>query len=338
MGPDDADLLGGVAVGILLVDPQGLIARANASTEQLLNRSERLMVGLPLGDLLGRAVMDAIAREDDLAIYDAEVATGGGTLRLDITSSRIADWFGWRAVTLHAVGPGHLAERAETGRVAVGAAAMLAHEIKNPLSGIRGAAQLLGAGELSTLIVREVDRVAALIDRMQPFTDAHPPALVPGNVHSVLAHARRLALAGVARDIPVEERYDPSLPLALIDHDGLTQVLLNLLRNASEVLVETAEPLITITTGYRHGTVRRAAGDRPPTALPIEICVIDNGPGPPPDIAGQLFEPFVSGRRDGTGLGLAIVDKLVRDMSGMVRHAREGDRTVFRLLLARAPA
>ncbi|WP_375427482.1 nitrogen regulation protein NR(II) [uncultured Sphingomonas sp.] len=335
--PDWPDLFGALPVGILLIDPEGRVARANATAEQLLNLSERTMKGQALAELLRLPITEAVARGDDLAIYDVGIAVGERTVRLDLTAADVADWPGWRAVALHAAGFRHLSDRPEAGRVAVGAAAMLAHEIKNPLSGIRGAAQLLGSNELTTLIVTEVDRIAALIDRMQLFTDIRPLPLSAVNIYPVLAHARGVVLAGVARDIVIEERFDPSLPAVLINGDAFVQVLLNLLRNAAEALVDTADPIIVITTAYRHGATRRIGQDRQLPALPIEVCVIDNGPGPPPEIAEQLFDPFVSGRRDGTGLGLALVDKLVRDMGGLVRYGREHGRTVFRVLLARAP-
>lgn len=337
-GPDWADLFGTLPVGVLLLDPQGRVARANASAEQLFNLSERVMTGQALSDLLRFPLVDALGRGEDLAIYDADVAIGGGTARFDLTGSDIVGRPGWRAVTLHPAGPRHLSDRPEAGRAAIGAAAMLAHEIKNPLSGIRGAAQLLGAGELETLIVTEVDRIAALIDRMQLFTDTRPLPLSPENIYPVLAHARALAVAGFARGAVIEERFDPSLPAALINADALVQVLLNLLKNAAEATDKAGDSVISITTAYRHGATRRIGQDRLVLALPIEVCVIDDGPGPPPEIADQLFDPFVSGRGDGTGLGLAVVDKLVRDMGGLVQHAREHGRTVFRVLLARAPA
>lgn len=336
--PDWSELFGALPIGMLLIDAGGHVSRANAPAEQLLNLSERQMIGRPFADLLQAPLVQAVARGEDVAIYDAEIATGGGVLRVDLTASAIAGWPGWRAVALHATGPRHLSDRSETGRVAVGAAAMLAHEIKNPLSGIRGAAQLLGPGELSTLIVTEVDRVAALIDRMQLFTDTRPLPLSADNIYPILAHVRGVAAAGVASGVSIEERYDPSLPCALVNADALIQILLNLLKNAAEAVVNEQEPRIAITTAYRHGATRRIGLDRQLHPLPIEICVVDNGPGPPPEILGQLFEPFVSGRPDGTGLGLALVDKLVRDMGGLVRYAREHGRTVFRLLLARSPA
>lgn len=334
--PGWPELFGALPVAVLLTDPEARVAMANAPAEQLLNISERLMLGRPLTDLL-RYPKERASAGQDLAVYDAEVATRGGVHRVDFTESHVAEHPGWRAITLHAAAPRHLPGRAEGGRAAIGAAAMLAHEIKNPLSGIRGAAQLLGTNELTTLIVTEVDRIAALIDRMQGFTDTRPLQLQAENIYPVLDHVRTLALAGFARGVTITADYDPSLPPALVNRDALTQVLLNLLKNAAEASESTAEPCITIVTAFRHGVVRRGgvAGER--VNLPINISVVDNGPGPPADIAGQLFDPFVSGRREGLGLGLALVDKLVRDMGGLVQHAREDGRTVFRLLLPRAP-
>jgi two-component system nitrogen regulation sensor histidine kinase GlnL len=294
------------------------------------------MLGRPLNQLLSSPREHAAVAGQDLSVYDVEVATREGILRVDFAEAHIADRPGWRAITLHATPARHLPSASGGARAAVGAAAVLAHEIKNPLSGIRGAAQLLGPGELTTLIVTEVDRIAALIDRMQGFTDTRPVPLADENIYPILAHARSLALAGFAAGLSIEERYDPSLPAARINRDALTQILINLLKNAAEALADTPQPRIAIVTAYRHGVAKRTGDLR--QELPIEIAVIDNGPGPPPEIAGALFEPFVSGRSTGVGLGLALVDKLVRDMGGLVRHAREQDRTVFRLLLPRGAA
>lgn len=221
---------------------------------------------------------------------------------------------------------------------------MLAHEIKNPLSGIRGAAQLLGDAdgqrELTTLITTEVDRIAALIDRMQDFTDTRPLTAAAYNVYPLLDHVRQVARAGFARDVTIEERFDPSLPPALIDRDAFTQVALNLLKNACEALAGQSERRVTIATAYRHGMAASAAAGRPRRPLPIELSILDTGPGAPADIAEHLFEPFVSGKAEGRGLGLALVDKLVRDMGGIVTYAREGEpeHTVFRVFLPRANA
>ena len=277
-----------------------------------------------------------------LAVYDVDIATPRGRIRVDYAAAMLADYPGWRVISLHASastrGLGHSAGRAASARAASGAAAMLAHEIKNPLSGIRGAAQLIGAGELTTLIVTEVDRIAALIDRMQDFSDTRPLPVRAENIYPLIAHARRLALAGFARGLTIEERFDPSLPPAMVDRDALLQILINLLKNAQEATRDTRQPRLVLTTAYRHGMSVSAAPGRPRIPLPIEICVIDNGPGAPPDIADHLFDPFVSGRPEGQGLGLALVDKLMRDMGGIVQYAREGtpEMTTLRLLLPRA--
>jgi two-component system, NtrC family, nitrogen regulation sensor histidine kinase GlnL len=331
--PGFADLFAALPVAMLTIGPDGCIAHANAACEQLLNQSVRSMRGQPLGDLLP----DQPRRGDDFAAFDAEIVTARGVrLRADIAEADVGDHPGWRVMTIHPAAALRF-DRGAGGRAATGAAAMLAHEIKNPLSGIRGAAQLLGPGELTQLITTEVDRVAALIDRMQDFTDTRPLPVQAENIYPLLAHARDLALAGFARGVPIEERFDPSLPLACVNRDALLQVLINLLKNAREAVADERDPVITVATAYRHG-MARAGSDGRRVALPIEIAVIDNGPGAPPDLAEHLFDPFVSGRPEGQGLGLALVDKLVRDMGGVVQYAREGspEMTVFRLLLPRA--
>lgn len=329
--PGDGELFAAMPVAVLALDPDGCIARANAACEQLLNWSERAMRGLPLAAVLPGQPR----RADDFAAFDAEVETARGLkLRVDIAEAALPDRPGWRVVMLHPAGPRRF-DRSAGSRAAVGAAAMLAHEIKNPLSGIRGAAQLLDAGELTTLIVDEVDRIAGLIDRMQNFTDTRPLLLSTENIYPLLAHVRQVATAGFARDVSWEERFDPSLPPAQVSGDALVQVLLNLVKNAAEATASQADRRIILATAYRHGTAVSVGPDRPRRPAPIEIAVIDNGPGAPADIADQLFAPFVSGRPEGQGLGLALVDKLVRDMGGLVRYAREGEPavTVFRLLL-----
>lgn len=341
--PGFRELFGALPVASLVVDPEGRVAQANAAAEQLLNLSERLMLGRGLPDIVLLPAGEERAREGgDVAVYDAEVATArGAKLRVDFAEAHVVHHPGWRIMTLHDAGGrrlGHASDRSGGTRAATGAAAMLAHEIKNPLSGIRGAAQLLGPGELTGLITTEVDRIAALIDRMQDFTDTRPVPCRAENVYPLLAHARGVALAGFARGVTIEERYDPSLPPVQANRDALLQILLNLLKNAREAVGGRPNARIVLATAYRHGTAARPVRGSAAVPLPIEICVIDDGPGPPADIAAHLFDPFVSGRPEGTGLGLALVEKLVRDMGGLVQYAREGvpERTVFRLLLPRA--
>jgi two-component system nitrogen regulation sensor histidine kinase GlnL len=342
-GPTFAELFAGLPTATLVVDPGGLVRHANGECELLLNLSERAMRGLPLTDVLtpptgageGRAV----------SAFDVEIGSDRiGRLRVDYYETPIADHDGWRAIALHpASGARKVGQSAERGgaRAVVGAAAMLGHEIKNPLSGIRGAAQLLaaeGAGaELTTLITTEVDRIAALIDKMQDFTGRQVNAQ-PTNIYPLLDHARRVAQTGFARDITIEESFDPSLPPVLADNDALLQIVINLLKNAAEALGDVKKPRVLISTAYRQGLAVDAGPGQPRRGLPIELCVIDNGPGAPADIADHLFSPFVSSKPEGQGLGLALVDKLVRDMGGVVQYSREGapEMTVFRILLARA--
>ena len=354
-GPGPADVLAALPVAVLVVNAEDRVAQVNAECETLLNLSERAMLGQPLAAILSFPEVESRRDAHAFAIFDAEVHTARGLrLRVDLVEAAVIDHPGWRTITLHHAGAsrrlGVSTDRAAAARSAVGAAAMLAHEIKNPLSSIRGAAQLIADGvdaaDLTRLMIAEVDRVAALIDHMEDFTDTRPRAVAAMNIYPLLAHARGVALAGFARGIAIEERYDPSLPQALGNGDALLQVIVNLLKNAAAALADQpGERAITLATAYRHGVTvaagrggaRGAAGRVP---LPIEICVIDSGPGAPPDIADHLFDPFVSGRPEGKGLGLALVDKLVRDMGGIVQYSREGvpQQTVFRILLPRAKA
>jgi two-component system nitrogen regulation sensor histidine kinase GlnL len=346
-GPDFAELFAAVPVALIVIDPARHIAHANADCETLLNLSERAMIGQPLAAVLKAPGEPGRRAEHGFAAFDSEIALArGGSIRADYLESHVADYPGWRVIALHHDAAsrrlGHSADRASAARAAVGAAAMLAHEIKNPLSGIRGAAQLLAGGgegsdELTTLITTEVDRIAALIDSMQGFTDTRPPTLASTNIYPLLDHARRVALAGFARDVRIEERFDPSLPPVLLDRDAMLQILINLIKNAYEAVAGQLDARITLATAFRHGMAVSPAPGRPRQPLPIELCVIDNGPGAPPEIAEHLFDPFVSTKREGQGLGLSLVDKLVRDMGGVVQYAREGSppSTVFRILLPR---
>jgi two-component system nitrogen regulation sensor histidine kinase GlnL len=340
LSPTFAELFAALPVATVVVDPADRIAHANAQAEQLLNISERQMAGQPLAAILPSPDHGPHREGQAFAAYDTEIATAHARLRVDFHEAQLPDHPGWRLITLHAVASrrlGHSADRVAGARAAIGAAQMLAHEIKNPLSGIRGAAQLLGKDELPCLIVTEVDRIAALIDRMEEFSDTRPLPVEAANIYPLLAHARSVAGAGFAKDLPIQERFDPSLPAALVNRDAMTQILLNLFKNAAEAVADGSEPRLVLTTAYRPGIAVSPGPDRPRRPLPIEICVLDNGPGAPAEIADHLFDPFVSGRAEGQGLGLALVDKLMRDQGGIVQYAREGDWTVLRLLLARAP-
>jgi two-component system, NtrC family, nitrogen regulation sensor histidine kinase GlnL len=337
-------LIAALPTPLLVVDESGVILDANAAAETLLNLSRSVIIGMGIDDATGHHLR-TMPSETPFVAYDLEVLLPGHRhLRADLMAAPLPDWPGWRVVALHTYPSAvPIARRVGGNLAAAGAAAMLAHEIKNPLSGIRGAAQLLEAtadadGRALTKLIRdEVDRVAALIDRMEGFTDKRPLELKPQNIHAILEHARAVVMQGLDGTVVVREVYDPSLPPVLGDRDSLVQVLINLLKNAAEALGPKGGTIL-LTTAYRHGISMLTAGGDGRRQLPIEVCVIDDGPGAPPEIAEHLFDPFVSSKKDGRGLGLALVEKLVADLGGLVEYAREGtpERTVFRLLLPRA--
>ncbi|RHW16518.1 two-component sensor histidine kinase [Sphingomonas gilva] len=352
--PAPSEVLAALPVAVLLIGPDDRVRNANAAAETLFNRSQTAMTGRPLADIVpipgDLADRGALGRDRGLWAYDVDLTMPHGRFRVDLVEAPIADQPGWRLLTVHNLSSphrtGHGAEPSGGALAAVGAAAILAHEIKNPLSGIRGAAQLIAqaggeldadARALTSLITREVDRIAALIDGMQRFGDARPLPLEAANIYPMLEHARDLAKAGFAAHVRIKEEYDPSLPEVAVHRDSFVQVMLNLLKNASEAVESVSDPRISITAAYRHGMAISPGGGRPRRSLPIEIAVADNGPGAPPEIAEHLFDPFVSGSGKGQGLGLTLVEKLVRDMGGIVQYAREGtpEHTVFRIRLAR---
>jgi two-component system nitrogen regulation sensor histidine kinase GlnL len=333
---------------VLAVGPDGRIDRINPAAEALLNISAPHLKGRMLSDVLTLPRAFDPGAEGPFAAYDVMVATArGGRMMVDMEATSLPDHPGWRLIAFHGSAlshqVGHRLDRAGATRAAVGVAAMLAHEIKNPLSGIRGAAQLIEGRasdddrKLTRLIRTEVDRVAKLLDQMEGFTDTRPVTVVPENIHEIIDHARNVAKQGFGAGLKIADAYDPSLPPVLAHRDSLIQILLNLLKNAAEA-GEGERRQVRITTAYRQGVsvVEDRSGRK--IALPIELCVIDNGPGVPPEIADDLFEPFVSSKKAGRGLGLALADKLVRDMGGVIQYSREGDppMTVFRLLLPRA--
>jgi two-component system nitrogen regulation sensor histidine kinase GlnL len=224
-------------------------------------------------------------------------------------------------------------------RSVIALAAMLAHEIKNPLSGIRGAAQLLEQSAndedraLTRLICDEADRIVKLVDRMEVFGDERPVEREPVNIHVVLDHVRRLAQSGFARHIRFVEDYDPSLPPVLANRDQLIQVFLNLVKNASEALGGQADAEIQLTTAFRPGVRLSLPGSKTRVSLPLEFCVKDNGPGVSEDLMPHLFDPFVTTKPTGSGLGLALAAKIVGDHGGIIECESQPRRTIFRILM-----
>ncbi len=333
---------------VLSIDPAGMIDSVNPAAESLLNVSSPHLRGRKLSEVVALPRAFDWDAEGPFAAYDVIVTTArGARLAVDIEVARLPDHPGWRLIAFHGVAQaqrvGHRLERAGVARSAGAVAAMLAHEVKNPLSGIRGAAQLLESRadeddrKLTRLICAEVDRVAKLLAQMEGFTDTRSLALTPVNVHEIVDHARSVARQGFGKDLKILDSYDPSLPPVLTHRDSLIQILLNLLKNAAES--GEGRRAVCITTAYRQGVSVMIDDAGHKRALPIELCVIDDGPGVPAEILDGLFQPFVTTKKGGRGLGLALSDKLMRDMGGIIQYSREGKpaMTVFRLLLPRAP-
>lgn len=347
--PTGEALIAALPSAVVVLDDSGRIDSINAAAEVMLNASSQHLRHKPLGVVLQLppACVAGLKNELEFSAYDCRIATSRGmTLDVDVHAAPLGGHAAWRVLTLHpsagSQGRSRRLDRRETGRSAYGAAAMLAHEIKNPLSGIRGAAQLLDAhtdskgADLTQLIRDEVDRVVGLIDRMEQFTDRRPLECRAENIYPILDHARAVFASGHGDRAHVVDAFDPSLPPVLVNRDALIQILLNVLKNAAEAVPEGERGTITLATAYRPGvSIATPEGRR---SLPIELSIADDGPGPSDEIVDYLFEPFVSSKASGRGLGLALVDKLVRDQGGIVQFSRERDpaRSVFRLLLPRA--
>jgi two-component system, NtrC family, nitrogen regulation sensor histidine kinase GlnL len=347
--PDPADIVGALQTAIIVVDPDMRIVSVNAAAEAAINISASHLIGRLISEILSLPVGFDASGEGPFAAYDIDLSTRRGHhLHGDFVVSPLADWPGWRLIALQnaaaAYRIGHRVDRTSGARSATGVAAMLAHEIKNPLSGIRGAAQLVGSRaapddrRMTDLICSEVDRITNLVDQMEGFTDTRRLTSQPDNIYEIIDHARRIAESGFGAQLRIVESYDPSLPMVLVHRDSLVQILINLLKNAAETAGPEELRTVRITTAYRHGVSLTADQDGRKRALPIELCIVDDGPGAPADLADVLFDPFVSSKRSGRGLGLALADKLMRDMGGIIQYERAGtpQMTIFRLLLPRA--
>jgi two-component system nitrogen regulation sensor histidine kinase GlnL len=337
---------------VLLLDADGGVLSANAAAENFLNTSEKMLCKngldqvLPFGSPI-QALIDQV-RTSRKTVAERQIDFSGprtgASARVDVHVSTLADGSDRILVLLEERSMAEKLDRQLKHQVAArsvtGLAAMLAHEIKNPLSGIRGAAQLLeGALEteddraLTGLIQAETDRIVAIVDRMEVFSDERPPKMEPVNIHAVLGRVRLLAESGFASHIKIVEEYDPSLPDAAGNGDLLIQIFLNLLKNAAEAIGSRSDGEIKLATAFRPGMRLSVASSKDRVNLPLEISLTDNGGGILEELRPNLFDPFVTTKTNGSGLGLAMVAKIVRDHGGIVEHEHVGKGTMFRVLL-----
>ncbi len=350
--PTAQTLFNGLPHPVLAVAADGRICDANVAAETFFELSRTLLLRLKLEDILPfgspllSAVEHSLARGAVVNEYRVDIGTPriGAERIVDINTAPLSAGGDGVVIMLQERTIADKMDRQLTHRGAARSvtalASMLAHEIKNPLSGIRGAAQLLEPDlseedrELTRLICDETDRIVKLVDRMEAFSDERPIERESVNIHSVLDHVKRVARAGFARHLRIAESYDPSLPPVFANRDQLVQVFLNLVKNAAEAIGEDAiDGQIELTTAFKPGVRLKTPGASAPVSLPLEFCVHDNGPGVAPDIAAHLFDPFVSNKSSGTGLGLALVAKIIGDHGGIVECESHPRRTTFRVLL-----
>jgi len=336
---------------VVLVNGDNTIAEANSAAETFFRASANVLRRHPIDHFVpfGSPLLTVIdhARERTATVNEYRVDIGtprnGSERIVDIYATPVPNPEDGVVVLLQERTIADKIDRQLTHRGAArsvtGLAAMLAHEIKNPLSGIRGAAQLLESSvtdddrALTRLICDEADRIVKLVDRMEVFSDQRPPEREPVNIHSVLDHVRRLAQSGFARSIRISDDYDPSLPPVFANRDQLVQVFLNLVKNATEAIGDMPDGEITLTTAFKPGMRLSVPGTTTRVTLPLEFCVRDNGPGVPEEILPHLFDPFVTTKANGTGLGLALVAKIIGNHGGVIECESQPGRTVFRVLM-----
>ncbi len=348
---DAAQILSAVPVAVVMLDEADVLCFVNYAAEEFFGSSAALLVKQHLSEILPvdhpiflvleRARRDGQTVAEHNMIFEGPRLARRGT---SVQAAPLPDEPGHVVLTLQDSSAARALDQQMSARNAArsitGMAAVLAHEVKNPLSGIRGAAQLLETSappadrELAVLIRDEADRIRAMVERMETFGEKKLERDAV-NIHRVLEHVRKLAGSGFGARIKFIESYDPSLPHVHGNRDQLIQVLLNLVKNAAEAIagMERPDGEIHLSTGFQHGVRLSAASGRVRSNLPLFVSVRDNGPGIPEDIRRHLFEPFISTKATGSGLGLALVAKIVADHGGLIDVDSRPGRTEFRINL-----
>jgi two-component system nitrogen regulation sensor histidine kinase GlnL len=352
-------LLAELPSAVLVVSRDYTLEALNPAAEDLLGGSEQALIGkelagffYPLTQLL-KLIDLAFETGQIVREFDMSLSSGRGGLQkrvhVQISPLRLESRTHFKHVIVQidvlSLAPQSVVSRntKDSKNPLSGMAAILAHEVKNPLSGIRGAAQLLekhvaqDQQRLTHLIRDEVDRITALLNEMEIFSNESSIKTSAVNVHEVLQYVKSVSENGFAQHIDFQEIYDPSLPLVEGNRDLLVQVFLNLFKNAAEALTMTKHPVVRLVTTYSGGVKFKPLHMEHYVSLPIAIYVEDNGPGIPDDIQSHLFTPFMTSKEGGQGLGLAIVSKIVADHMGTIEVERTpSGHTRFKILLPAA--
>ncbi|MEC9375389.1 MAG: nitrogen regulation protein NR(II) [Pseudomonadota bacterium] len=342
--PNQDTLFDQLTVGIIIVDQFGEVITLNTAAENLLQISRRkssgqalikLLPGLePLGDLVKRSLERQQTFGMELNINPPQPV--GSTLQLNVRVSPIElQLENFLLVEIVDETQRYYLDKESTRVNQYGLSRrmlrQLAHEIRNPLGGLRGAAQLLerefddpSFHEFTKIIVSEADRLSGLVDTL--LGPVGPSVMKASNIHEVLESIATI-VSSAAPELQLERDYDPSLPLVLIDQNQINQALLNIVKNAAQATNNIGNVLIR--TRVRSNVILKRDMQR----MAVSVEVEDNGPGVSKDIADTLFYPLVTGRNDGTGLGLPLAQDLVNRHGGLIEYESIPGKTVFRVLL-----